>query len=435
MEAGFRDANTEESEPGTPRESGLQRRGQGDPSREEDAGEGGRVRRRRKAPERSQSPRRRKSPAEEKREEKATASEKEVPKRKERRVEREPPRREGERRRKETVEEPDTSSIDQESECSTVIDEAGLEEGLEGFRKWMKDNVPDGLGVSQLGAHLVLQLKNAPTSLGRFMTRMLAEPSSVGGGGERQRSILPLPVLPDSREAVRKIIEEKEYRRLAGATKEKRDLGGSEVHRAMRRIGLLAWHFLITLALNFLWSGCRGRGKVCSRGPTRAQKLCQGRLWEAAKLFVDDTSETKEKFVKAPDSSSWKEKLDGVKLSYQGEIVEKAQQLTLKQIMPGLPPPGYGGRVKLVDLCEGETKELLMNPLKALLTGDELPEVLPNPRVLASPEEWELIAGELYKRGLVRIIDKPASLDGRMIVNGSPSTPRASRRCGDEDLS
>ena len=305
-----------------------------------------------------------------------------------------------------------------------MIDEDEVDKTLGAFRSWMKDHLPDGLGVSQLGAHLVLQLRRSPTAISRFLTRMLAEPSSVGGEGERQRSILPLPVLPDSREAVRKIVADEEYQKLAGGTKAKRDMGGSKVHREMRKVGLLVWHFLVTLALNFLWSGCRGRGKVCARSPTKAQKQCQDRLWSAVKTFVDDVSETKEKFIKAPPASEWRSKLEGVKLSYQGEIVEKAQELTLEQILPGLPPPGYGGRVKLEDLCDGETKELLVNPLKALLSGPDLPEVLPNPRVMASAKEWELIGGELYRRGLVRPVEKPAKLDGKLVLNGAFGVPK-----------
>ena len=305
-----------------------------------------------------------------------------------------------------------------------MIDEEELEKDLNTFRHWMGEHLPDGLGIPQLGAHLVLQLRHSPTGLGRYLTRMLAEPSSVGGGGDRQRGVLPLPVLPDSRDAVRRIVEGGEYKRLAGGTKAKKDLGGAKVHREMRKNGLLTWHFRVTLALNFLWSGCRGRGRICDRGPTKAQKLCQDRLWEAVKRFVDDTSETNEKYVKAPDSSSWKERLEGVKLSYQGEIVEKAQELTLRQILPGLPPPGYGGRVKLEDLCEGETKEMVMDPLKALLQGEDLPEVLPKPRVMATKTEWELIAGELFRRGLVRTVERPASLDGKAIINGAFGVPK-----------
>ena len=80
-------------------------------------------------------------------------------------------------------------------------------------------------------------------------------------------------------------------------------------------------------------------------------------VWTAVRVFVDDTSETKEKFVKAPGYDEWKEKLEGVRVSYQGEIIPKAQDLTLEQILPGLPAEGYGGVVQLAELCDfGERK-------------------------------------------------------------------------------
>lgn len=104
--------------------------------------------------------------------------------------------------------------------------------------------------------------------------------------------------------------------------------------------------------------------------------------------------------------------------------MEKAQELTLRQILPGLPPAGYGGRVRLEDLCDGETKELLMDPTKALLAGADLPEVMPNPRVMASKEEWELIGAELYKRGLVRTVERPAKLDDKLVLNGAFGVPK-----------
>ena len=143
-----------------------------------------------------------------------------------------------------------TPSCCQESDGSTVIDEDEVDKTLGAFRSWMKDHLPDGLGVSQLGAHLVLQLRRSPTAISRFLTRMLAEPSSVGGEGERQRSILPLPVLPDSREAVRKIVADEEYQKLAGGTKAKRDMGGSKVHR--EALGN-SFHCVVMSSLLDLW--------------------------------------------------------------------------------------------------------------------------------------------------------------------------------------
>ena len=124
----------------------------------------------------------------------------------------------------------------------------------------------------------------------------------------------------------------------------------------MRKVGLLVWHGLITAALNFLWSGGRSNGRVCLSQRSKAQVLCQDRLWEASKVFVDDSSESSDKFVKAPSSEDWDSKVDKMRISYHGEVVEKAQTLTLEQILPGLPPRGFGGKVPLVELCEGEVR-------------------------------------------------------------------------------
>lgn len=90
--------------------------------------------------------------------------------------------RKGQRRRDEEVRErpqSDPTSCCQESECSTVMHDEEIENSLGTFRTWMKDHLPDGLGLPQLGAHLVLQLRKSPTAISRYLTRMLAEPSSV----------------------------------------------------------------------------------------------------------------------------------------------------------------------------------------------------------------------------------------------------------------
>ena len=91
----------------------------------------------------------------------------------------------------------------------------------------------------------------------------------------------------------------------------------------------------------------------------------------------------------------------------------------MEQILPGLPPPGFGGKVPLVELCEGEVKRLLLHPEEALLEGLDLPEEFPKPRVMADTEEWEKIGAELYRRGLVRPVKECAKLDGVKILNGA----------------
>ncbi len=85
----------------------------------------------------------------------------------------------------------------------------------------------------------------------------------------------------------------------------------------------------------------------------------------------------------------------------------------LEQILPGLPPPGFGGKVPLVEVCEGEVQRLLLHPEEALLEGLDLPVKMPKPKVMAEDEEWEKIGAELFSRGLVRPVEHCAQLDGR----------------------
>jgi len=175
----------------------------------------------------------------------------------------------------------------------------GMDDMLSGFRRWMKENPMDGLSVAQCGVHLLLQIDESPTGLSRYFKKMLMEPSTEEAD-ERQRSLLPLPLKKDVKEMVRTFLEKKEYRRLAGTWKEKRASGTSKVQREMRKQGLMAWHCAVTLGLNFLWSSCRSDGRVCNKKPSKAQELCQERIWQAVRHFVDDLSEVKEKLVKAP---------------------------------------------------------------------------------------------------------------------------------------
>lgn len=312
---------------------------------------------------------------------------------------------------------PDTSPVRQDSPASSVMME-GMDDMLNGFRKWVKENPMDGLSVAQCGVHLLLQIDESPTGLSKYFKKMLMEPSTEEAD-ERQRSLLPLPLKKDVKEMVKNFLEKKEYRRLAGTWKDKRASGSSKVQREMRKQGLMAWHCAVTLGLNFLWSSCRSDGRVCNKNPSKAQELCQERIWQAVRHFVDDLSEVKEKLVKAPSRDQWVGKLDGVKISYQGEVVEKAMPLTLDQVISGLPPAGFGGKVALADLCEGETRRLLMNPEETLLRGDDLPEVIPKPKVLASEEESNLIAKELYDRGLVRPVARCAAVGDQKILNGA----------------
>lgn len=209
-------------------------------------------------------------------------------------------------------EESNPPSISEEG-SATEVEEANMDEVLLEFRKWLQSNDVGGLTVAQMGAYMVIQLKKSSTGLSKFLLRMITEPPG-NEGEERQRSILPLPLKPDSITEIKKIWEGEEYRRLMGSWSEKKKMSANQVQRGMRRTGLLVWHGLLVAGVNYLWSGCRWRSKPCYRKPTKAQQACLDRFWKATCLFVDDVSEIKDKLVKSPGSEEWKERIEGMRI-------------------------------------------------------------------------------------------------------------------------
>ena len=122
-----------------------------------------------------------------------------------------------------------TPSIDQESHCSEVS-ESAVGEALTALRRWLKDNDVGGLSISQTAAHVLIQIKKSENHLSRYMKKMLAEPDP-GSRKERQRSILPLPCLLDSKVAVNEIWASEEFKRLAGSWSKKKGMSSSKIHR------------------------------------------------------------------------------------------------------------------------------------------------------------------------------------------------------------
>ena len=128
----------------------------------------------------------------------------------------------------------------------------------------------------------------------------------------------------------------------------------------------------------------------------------------------------------------WGRKIGDVRISYQGEIVEKGQRLTLDQVLPGPPPEGYGASLPLVELCEGEVREKLLNLLGNILPDEEMPQEIPRPQIHATRQEWEKIAAERYKRGLVKTVEAPVLVRDRFLVNGSFGVVKPGKFLDDE---
>ena len=305
----------------------------------------------------------------------------------------------------------------QSSIASTKAEPSDLEK-LSVMKAWLKDQDTGGLSISQSGALVALIVWRSGAGLGTYLERCLEPGSGSGPRKRRQRSLLPLPLKEDTITEMKKLFETGGYKRLAGTWSERK--GNKEkAQKVARRTGMLIWHGLLVTMLNVMWTGGGKKGDLHQGPVSKSQELASDRLWQAVKTFVDDTSESNEKVPKAPQMGEWGKKLGDVRISYQGEVIEKAQRLTLAQVLPGLPPPGYGASVPLIDLVEGELKEKLLNPEGNLLPEDELPDQLPEPPVHADPEQWEMIVKALHDRGLVEPVEDPVLVKGRPLRNGS----------------
>ena len=321
-------------------------------------------------------------------------------------------------------------SYEQESLETVDVAENG-QSLLDATKGWLRSEECGGLTVSQNGALVALATFRSGTPLGQYLERLVKPGSDVGTEGTRQRSLLPLPLLPDSATVLSKVFETGEFKRLAGTWGAKK-LNKEKAGKEMRRVGLLIWHGLVVTLLNFLWSGGRAKGPVHQGQPSKAQRMANDRLWGLVKDFVDDSSESKDKLPRSPDMGEWGKRLGDVRISYHGEVVEKAQKLTLDQIMPGLPPPGYGASVPLTELGDGELKMKLENPLSNLLPEEEMPDDIPAPKVHASEEQWEKIVKELHARGLVRPVEEPLEVKGKPLLNGSFGVVKPGKFLDDE---
>ena len=188
----------------------------------------------------------------------------------------------------------------------------------------------------------------------------------------------------------------------------------------------MAWHCLVVVSCNFQATGSKAGGKVPVTGgqATAAQEACLNRIWEGVKQFVDQRSAEKTGVPRTPDLD-WDTAVEKLRVSYTGDVVEKARPLTLEQILPGLPKKEHGGIVSLLDVVSESVREKLLNP--ASLIREEVLGELPKPRIMAEPGEWPKIARALLERGLVRPVKNVPSLDGQLALNGAFGVVKAGK--------
>ena len=220
-----------------------------------------------------------------------------------------------------------------------------------------------------------------------------ANTAPVGRSG-RNRDVLPLPL----DETSRLVIESVTAMEVVPFPQKKAHVSRS-IQRKQMALGTQAWKLCQTLTLNMAW----GKEAAFFRKPSQSQLQVSLRLAEKSERIVSATDERGAAI--RSKVGDWGEKIRSISVGYSGELVEKAQWLTLDQILPGLPPEGKSACVELVDLCSGQVRKCLEDPF-LVLKPLEHDMVLPKARVLCADSEWLKIGKELVRRGLARPLQR-----------------------------
>ena len=183
------------------------------------------------------------------------------------------------------------------------------------------------------------------------------------------------------------------------------------------KLGTKAWLCLLIHGLNQMYTGS---ARPARGPPTEAQAQAIEHLFaDCAELCRDGTSRAPHEWPQA-----YKLKAE----SYWGEPVYVATPLTMRQVLPTLPPKGVAASVDVMKILHGQIREQLGDPESLLLPESEWPPHPPRASTqLSDPSEWPLLANELWTRGLCMWLPTDAlfSPGGTPLVNGLFGVPKA----------
>ena len=165
----------------------------------------------------------------------------------------------------------------------------------------------------------------------------------------------------------------------------------------------------------FLGLGCESFSSMNSMGPLgTAQAESLHRFYLVADNFVgDDTL--------AMPGKDWSSILQSKRVGHDGEVVTKAVNLTMQQVLPALPPVRIAGSINALDIAEGLLRNLLANPSLSIKPIQEWPTTLPKARMRIERSEWELLGPELVKRKMAKPLTRSQLIyhNGRPLLNGA----------------
>ena len=277
---------------------------------------------------------------------------------------------------------------------------------------WLRQHEGEHLTAAQMAQYHLLQAVNLNGTFGRLIESSL---KPTWGQDERVRNLMPLPLWPDVLTAMQEVIDRQKYKDQPGGWRERGNTK-TQAARALRNTGNLLWHGLVVVALNWMHSGGNigeGIGPPAGRASNQQEGALR-RLWELVKVFVDE--KPKKGGVPRTPRGGWESELEVLRVSYTGEVVQKARPLTLEQVLPGLPSPDHGGLVNILEVVDERLKRRLERP--ELLLKEVFQEI-PTPQVMCSDSEWEKVVLAMYERHLVTPVTRKPVVEGKPVLNGA----------------
>ena len=254
-------------------------------------------------------------------------------------------------------------------------------------------------------------LVSSCSAMGASLRGLLHSPVSVKRKKRSGNDLFPLLMPEEWRGALRHFAEEASWTEAYSGGSS----GGKSRNVAAWTVVAEVWSGLMVIGLNTSLDLCTDVG--LARSPL--EKGVLERLSRDARVFVEGDG-LSNKVVRRPEVP-WGRRICDLSVSYGGEVVEKARMMSWRQIEPGLPPPGKGGLLDARDFCDEWVAAHLDDAELSRKSDSEIPGPLPYATVRASEDEWNIIAAEMIRRGVARIMapEDIATYKQQKILNGA----------------
>ena len=108
------------------------------------------------------------------------------------------------------------------------------------------------------------------------------------------------------------------------------------------------------------------------------------------------------------------------RVGYTGEEIGTCHRLTMKQVLPSLPPAEHGGSIDILNFVSKSTQFFLRNPLKMVMKdeGQDLPKL--QGKIHVEEGSKMMLAKEVVSRNVCRWIpfSKVFRYRGQAVLNG-----------------